>query len=135
MNKPLIAHYRVSTVRQGQTGLGLEAQEACVAEYARAGQHRVVESYREIESGKHAARPELPRALAHARRIKGVLVIAKLDRLARNVAFTANLLDSGVEFIACDNPHASRLTIHILSDGAEDEARRTSQRRFPRPGK
>jgi DNA invertase Pin-like site-specific DNA recombinase len=82
----------------------------------------------EIETGKRVDRPELAKAVAHCRRIKGTLVIAKLDRLARNVAFVSRLMEAGVEFVACDNPHANRLTIHILAAVAEDEARRISER-------
>jgi DNA invertase Pin-like site-specific DNA recombinase len=124
----LIAYYRVSTKRQGESGLGLEGQTAAVAAYAAQVGGSIVAAYREVESGKNNARPELAKALAHAKRIKGRLVIAKLDRLARNVAFVANLMESGAEFVACDNPHANRLTIHILAAVAEDEARRISER-------
>jgi DNA invertase Pin-like site-specific DNA recombinase len=124
----LIAYYRVSTQKQGRSGLGLEAQESCVHSFAEYGQHQIVGSYREVETGKRSDRPALAKALAHARRARATLCIAKLDRLARNVAFTANLMESGVEFVACDNPHATRLTIHILAAVAEDEARRISER-------
>ena len=82
----------------------------------------------EIESGKRKDRPELAKALAHCRRSKATLVVAKLDRLARNVAFTSALMDSNVEFVACDNPHANRLTIHILAAVAEAEAVAISER-------
>ena len=87
-----------------------------------------IEAFTEIESGKRSDRPQLPLALAACRRRRATLVVAKLDRLARNVAFVSALMDSGCEFLACDNPHASRLTIHILAAVAEDEARRISQR-------
>src|SRR5438128_3825040 len=126
--KKLVAYYRVSTRAQGESGLGLDAQTAAVEAY-RAGQGtELLRAYQEIESGKRSDRPELARALAHAQRSGAVLVIAKLDRLARNVAFTANLMESKVDFVACDNPHANRLTIHILAAVAEDEARRISDR-------
>ncbi|MBC8357005.1 MAG: recombinase family protein [Planctomycetes bacterium] len=124
----LIAYYRVSTRRQGRSGLGLEAQQADAAAYARQHGGKVLASYTEVETGKRADRPELARAIAHAKRARATLVVAKLDRLARNVAFTSKLMDSGVDFIACDNPHANRLTIHILAAVAEDEARRISER-------
>lgn len=124
----LIAYYRVSSKRQGRSGLGLEAQESAVADYARQHGGKVLACYTEVESGKRADRPELARAIAHAKRARATLVVAKLDRLARNVAFTSKLMDSGVDFVCCDNPHATRLTIHILAAVAEDEARRISER-------
>jgi DNA invertase Pin-like site-specific DNA recombinase len=124
----LIAYYRVSTKRQGRSGLGLEAQQAAVAEYARQHNAKVLASYTEVETGKRSDRPELAKAIAHAKRTRATLVVAKLDRLARNVAFTSKLMDSGVDFVCCDNPHATRLTIHILAAVAEDEARRISER-------
>ena len=124
----LVAYYRVSTKGQGESGLGLEGQTAAVEAFARGRGAEIVRAYTEVETGKRADRPELTRALAHARRTRATLVIAKLDRLARNVAFTANLMDAGVDFLACDNPHANRLTIHILAAVAEDEARRISDR-------
>ena len=97
-------------------------------DYAKGTGAAILAKYTEIESGKLADRPQLAKAVAHARRAKAKLVIAKLDRLARNVAFLSALMDSGVEFVACDNPHANRLTIHILAAVAEDEARRISER-------
>jgi DNA invertase Pin-like site-specific DNA recombinase len=124
----LVAYYRVSTQKQGQSGLGLEAQQACVEDFAHCGQHELVAAYQEVETGKRSDRPELQKALQHAKRAKAALIIAKLDRMARNVAFVSNLMESGIEFVACDNPHANRLTIHILAAVAEDEARRISQR-------
>jgi DNA invertase Pin-like site-specific DNA recombinase len=124
----IIAYYRVSTAKQGQSGLGLEGQKAPVEAFATQAGARIVASYREVESGKLADRPELARALGHAKRSKATLVVAKLDRLARNVAFLSALMRSGVDFIACDNPHANRLTIHILAAVAEDEAERISAR-------
>jgi DNA invertase Pin-like site-specific DNA recombinase len=84
--------------------------------------------YVEVESGKRSDRPELAKALEAARKGKATLLIAKLDRLARNVAFIANLMDAGCDFVACDQPFASRLTLHILAAVAEDEARRISER-------
>ena len=119
----LIAYYRVSTQRQGTSGLGLEAQQACVHTYTRAGAHTLLAAYQEVESGCRSDRPALAKALAHAKRAKATLIIAKLDRLARNVAFVSRMMEVGVEFVACDNPHANRLTLHILAAVAEDEAR------------
>ena len=124
----IIAYYRVSTKQQGESGLGLEGQVATVAAYARGQGAEVLKTYREVESGKRADRPELAKALAHARRSRATLVIAKLDRLARNVHFLSGLMESNVDFIACDNPHANKLTIHILAAVAEDEAQRISAR-------
>ncbi len=126
----IIAYYRVSTAKQGQSGLGLEGQKTAVELFAKQTGARIVASYREVESGKKVAsdRPELAKALAHAKRSKATLVVAKLDRLARNVAFLSALMRSGVDFIACDNAHANKLTLHILSAVAESEAEQISSR-------
>ena len=126
--KNLIVYCRVSTKRQGQSGLGLDAQRHAVAEYARREGAVVLETYVEVESGKNNDRPRLADALEHCRAARAVLVVAKLDRLSRNVAFLSRLMDSQQEFVACDNPHANRLTIHILAAVAEQEARATSER-------
>lgn len=123
-----VAYLRVSTVRQGESGLGLAAQRAAVEAFARQHGGAIEASYVEVETGKRSDRPELARALCTARKARATLLIAKLDRLARNVAFIANLMDAGVEFLACDQPFASRLTLHILAAVAEDEARRISER-------
>jgi DNA invertase Pin-like site-specific DNA recombinase len=123
-----VAYYRVSTRKQGVSGLGLEAQEAAVKDYARRIGAEELCAYMEVESGKRSDRPELQKAIAHAKRSRAQLVVAKLDRLARNVAFTSKLMESGADFVACDNPHANRLTIHILAAVAEDEAKRISER-------
>ena len=124
----IVAYFRVSTERQGQSGLGLDAQRTAVEQFAQRTGAEIVTSYTEIETGKRADREELARAIAHAKRSKATLVVAKLDRLARNVAFTSALMESGVEFVACDQPHANRLTIHILAAVAEHEAEMISQR-------
>lgn len=116
-----VAYYRVSTDRQGASGLGLEAQRAAVAGYvARIGGELAAEAT-EVESGRRSDRPELARALGLCRRKRAVLLIARLDRLSRNVAFIANLIESGADFRAVDMPEASRLTIHILAAVAEHE--------------
>lgn len=128
MGQKLVAYYRVSTAKQGASGLGLEGQEAAVAGYARATHGTLLRAYTEIETGKRVDRPELAKALSDCKHSKAVLVIAKLDRLARNVHFLSGLMEAGVEFVCCDMPSANRLTLHILAAVAEDEAKRISER-------
>jgi DNA invertase Pin-like site-specific DNA recombinase len=128
MATAVIGYLRVSTKGQGESGLGLQAQRTAVESYARQTGANVVSWYTEVESGKLADRPDLARALAHAKRSKATLCVAKLDRLARNVAFLSALMDSSVPFVACDNPHANRLTLHILAAVAEAEAKSISER-------
>jgi DNA invertase Pin-like site-specific DNA recombinase len=125
-----IAYYRVSTKGQGQSGLGLEAQQESVAVHLARVQGKLIEEFKEVESGtrKGNHRPKLAAALAQCRVTGATLIIAKLDRLARNVAFTSNLMESRVEFVACDFPDANRLTIHILAAVAEHEAEMISTR-------
>lgn len=122
-----VTYLRVSTERQGQSGLGLEAQRAAVAAHV-LGRGEVVAEFVEVESGKRADRPQLALALAEAKRAGAVLLIAKLDRLARNVAFIANLLESGVEVTAADMPEANRFVLHIMAAVAEQEGRAISER-------
>src|SRR5262252_7279373 len=100
MDGKFISYYRVSTQKQGQSGLGLEAQMAAVINYLSGGTWKLVAEFTEVESGKRSDRPELAKALAACRKHKAKLVIAKLDRLSRNLAFIATLMDSGVEFVA-----------------------------------
>src|SRR5262249_50048544 len=114
-----VAYYRVSTDKQGASGLGLDAQRQAVTTYLDGAPWRLGAQHTEVESGKRADRPELTKALAACRKHKAKLIIAKLDRLSRNLAFIAALMDSGVEFIAVDNPHANKLTIHILAAVAQ----------------
>jgi DNA invertase Pin-like site-specific DNA recombinase len=121
-----IAYYRVSTPRQGRSGLGLDAQRQAVISHLK-GEKPLYE-FVEVESGRRTDRPKLTEALAACRVHKAILVIAKLDRLARNVAFVATLMDSGIEFTATDFPQANRLTVHILSAVAEHECRLISER-------
>ena len=123
-----VSYCRVSTQRQGQSGLGLEAQRRAVADYIRSAGGELVEEFVEIESGRNDERPELKRALVHARVSGSVLLVAKLDRLARSVKFIATVLDAGVEIRACDIPSASRMVMHILAAVAEEEARAISAR-------
>src|SRR5215472_543861 len=115
-----VAYYRVSTARQGRSGLGLEAQKAAVLTFIN-GHAELVAEFTEVESGKHADREELKRAIAACKKHKAKLVIAKLDRLSRNLAFIATLMESGVEFVAVDMPEANKLTVHILAAMAERE--------------
>lgn len=126
--RAVVSYIRVSTRKQGASGLGLEAQQATAAEYASREGARIVAEYREVESGKKAARPELLKALAHCRAAKATLVVAKLDRLSRNMAFLSALMDSDIDFVCLDNPHANRLTLHVMAAMAEQEARATSER-------
>lgn len=131
MKCKMVAYYRVSTVRQGQSGLGLEAQKEAVSRHVHAHGCDLIGAYTEIETAKKDGlenRPELRKAISHAKRAGATLVIAKLDRLSRSVYVTAQLHKSNVEFVACDNPTANRLTIQILAAVAEDEARRISER-------
>ena len=123
-----VAYYRVSTDKQGESGLGLDAQRQAVMNYLNGGPWKLVAEHTEVESGKRNARPELQKALAACRRHKAKLCIAKLDRLSRNLAFIATLMDSGAEFVATDNPHANKLTIHILAAVAEHEREAISER-------
>jgi DNA invertase Pin-like site-specific DNA recombinase len=122
-----VAYYRVSTDRQGASGLGLDAQRQAVSNYIDA--HQLVAEYTEIESGRrHTNRPQLLAALEECRKRRAVLIIARLDRLARNVAFIAALMENGTDFVACDMPTANRLTIHILAAVAEHERKMISKR-------
>jgi DNA invertase Pin-like site-specific DNA recombinase len=124
----VVAYYRVSTDRQGRSGLGLEAQRKAAADHLDGGAWEFLAEVTVVESGRRNDRPELAWALELCRRHKATLLIAKLDRLARNVAFVANLMESGVEFIAVDFPTANRLTIHILAAVAEHEREMISAR-------
>jgi DNA invertase Pin-like site-specific DNA recombinase len=116
-----VAYFRVSTDRQGKSGLGLDAQREAVMNYLNGGRWTLIDEFTEVESGKRNDRPELDKALLACKRLKAKLVIAKLDRLSRNLAFIATLMDSGVEFVAVDNPHANKLTVHILAAVAQHE--------------
>lgn len=130
--KRYISYYRVSTAKQGDSGLGLEAQRTAVARFLagqNAGDDQPIAEFTEIESGKRSKnRPQLLAALDQCRKHKAMLVIAKLDRLARNVHFISGLMETKVEFVAVDMPQANNLTIHILAAVAEDEAQRISAR-------
>jgi len=123
-----ISYLRVSTQRQGKSGLGLEAQREAVNAYLNGGSWALVEEVLEIESGKRSDRPELARALSLCRIHGARLLVAKLDRLARNVAFISALMESGVDFEAVDLPQANKLTVHIMAAMAEHEAAMISAR-------
>ena len=126
-NTKLVAYQRVSTTKQGNSGLGLEAQQAAIQAYADRTAC-IVESFTEIESGKLNDRPELLKALHHAKVTGSVLVIAKLDRLSRNAAFLLTLQDSGVRFVAADMPEANNFTVGIMALVAQQEREATSKR-------
>lgn len=128
MNGRFVSYFRVSTNKQGQSGLGLEAQRQAVTTFLNGGRWTVLSEFVEIESGKKSDRPQLAAAIAAAKKAKATLIVAKLDRLARNLHFLSGLMESGVEFLAVDNPTANRLTVQILAAVAEDEARRISER-------
>jgi DNA invertase Pin-like site-specific DNA recombinase len=127
-----VTYYRVSTARQGISGLGLDAQRQTVAQFLLGGSKTVLAEFVEVETGKGAnaleKRPELRQALELCRKSGATLLIAKLDRLARNVHFVSGLMESKVKFVACDLPEANQLTIHIMAAFAEHEARRISER-------
>lgn len=138
-NGKYIAYYRVSTQKQGTSGLGLEAQQAAVAQYLNGGAWELIGEFVETETGKGAdalaKRPQLRAALEACRKSGAKLLIAKLDRLARNVHFITGLMEASrgngknaVKFVACDMPDANDLTIHLMAAFAEHEAKRISER-------
>ena len=126
--KTLIAYYRVSTDKQGKSGLGLEAQRKQVSDYVLSIGGELVGEFLEVESGKKSNRQELQKALKACKKSKATLIVAKLDRLSRTVSMIAGLMDSGAEFVACDNPHANKFTLHILAAVAEYEREMISQK-------
>ncbi len=123
-----MAYYRVSTDKQGQSGLGLDAQRAAVELHARSVGAEVIAEFQDVESGRKADRIGLAAALATCRAKRATLLIAKLDRLARSVAFISNLMEGGVDFVAADMPIVNRLTVHVLAAVAEHEREMISQR-------
>lgn len=123
-----VSYIRVSTTRQGASGLGLEAQRKAINDHLNGGNWELLSEFVEVESGKNNDRPKLGAALQKCTITGATLIIAKLDRLARNVAFISKLMESGVEFVAVDFPQANRLTVHILAAVAEHEGKMISER-------
>ncbi|SRR5258705_1246665 len=123
-----INYYRVSTAKQGRSGLGEAAQRAAIDAFCESRACEPLGEYTEVESGKRDDRPELVKALHHAKVTGATLVIAKLDRLSRNMAFLATLQDAGTKFIAADMPEANELTIHIMAAMAQAERKAISKR-------
>lgn len=124
----VVAYYRVSTLRQGQSGLGLEAQRQAVLALCQSRGWEMIAERTEIESGKNDNRPQLAAALHQAKVTGATLVVAKLDRLSRSVAFLSALQDSGAKFIAADMPEANELTVHIMAAVAQAERQAISKR-------
>lgn len=128
----IVAYYRVSTQRQGQSGLGLEAQREAVRRYMAGHPTEQLAEFEEVETGKGAnaldKRPKLREAVALAKKSRATLLIAKLDRLARNVHFVSGLMETGVQFRCCDFPTADRTMLHFYAVMAEHEGRRISER-------
>lgn len=126
--KKAIMYYRVSTERQGKSGLGLEAQKKAVKDFAKVNGYSLHREFVEVESGKKNARTVLQQALTACKSENATLLIAKLDRLGRNVAFISKLMEAGVEFKAVDNPYAGKLIVHIMAAFAEHERDQISER-------
>lgn len=126
INKSYVAYLRQSTMKQQLSGLGIEAQREIIHNYIK--DKTLIAEYVETESGKKSDRPQLMEALTLCRKANSILIVAKLDRLSRNVAFTSRLLESDVEIVFCDFPQANRLILHIISSIAEYEANLISQR-------
>ncbi|MEQ8822494.1 MAG: recombinase family protein [Sumerlaeia bacterium] len=125
---PFVSYVRVSTRKQAASGLGLEAQREAVQRHVEISGGAVAREFTETESGKKANRPQLEKALAFAKRNGATVIVAKLDRLSRNVAFLSTLMESGVDFVATDNPAANRFTLHVLAAVAEHEREMISRR-------
>ncbi len=128
MKGKFVAYFRVSTTKQGINGLGMDAQRNAVLHYLDGGKWKLLAEFAEVETGKRNDRQELAKAIDLCRKEKATLVIAKLDRLARNAAFLLNLRDSGIDFVAVDMPHADKFTVGIMALVAEKERDLISQR-------
>jgi len=124
----IVSYQRVSTDKQGHSGLGLDAQRVAIDNYVRQRKAKVIQSFVEIESGKINERPELNKALHLAKITGATLVIAKLDRLSRNAVFLLTLRDSGVNFVAADMPDANKLTVGVMALIAQHEREAISKR-------
>jgi DNA invertase Pin-like site-specific DNA recombinase len=123
-----ISYLRVSTERQGRNGLGIEAQRQAVKDFLDGGRWELIAEHVEVETGKNDDRPELKKALRLAKVTGATLIIARLDRLSRNLAFIANLQDSNAKFVCADMPEANELTIHLFAAIAQHERKLISQR-------
>ncbi len=124
-----MGYFRVSTLEQGKSGLGLESQKFMVDTFIKSNDGELIESFTEIETGtSKRKRTEIYKAIEYAKKNGAILVIAKIDRLARNVYFVSSLMETGVEFVACDLPQATNFTIHLYAALAEMEAKLISER-------
>ena len=128
MRGKFVSYLRVSTDKQGKNGYGLDAQRKAVEDYLNGGRWKLVGEFVEIESGKRSDRPELEKALVACKKQKATLVIAKLDRLSRNVHFISGLMEREVDFVACDLPSANAFMLHIYAAVAQEERRMISER-------
>jgi DNA invertase Pin-like site-specific DNA recombinase len=124
----LVAYYRVSTEQQSQSGLGLAAQRKAVTDYLKDRSWKIIEEFTEVESGRKSDRPQLEQALKLCKRKRATLIIAKLDRLARNVHFISGLMEHGVKFCAVEFPNADPFMLHVHAAMAEHERRLISAR-------
>ncbi len=128
MKGRFVVYYRVSTDKQGKSGLGLEAQETTVMHHLNGGDHEIVGEYTEVESGSKDNRPELMKAIRDCRLKNARLIVAKLDRLSRDLGFITTLQKSGIKFTIAEMPDATELTIHIYAAMAQHERKLISQR-------
>ena len=128
MSGKFVLYYRVSTQRQGQSGLGLEAQQQQAMQYLQQVSGQMIQEFVEVESGRKANRPELEKAIDLCRAYNATLLVAKFDRLSRDAHFLLGLQKAGIKFIAADNPQANELTVGILALVAQQEAKAISER-------
>ena len=128
MSGKFVALYRVSTDKQGDSGLGLESQQAIVNRHVESVDGEIIQQFVEVMSGRKAVRPQLQAAIEMCQAYNATLIIKSLDRLSRDAHFLLGLQKSGVKFVACDNPHANELTVGILTLVAAEEAKAISQR-------